>query len=70
MPVKKIKPVSNGHSQLFVVLHDEKTSRHFMAEWDGLVFSKRDNLKPGTYATFTGNGERSSRFKGVVVLSG
>lgn len=73
MPVVKKKQTVAAvqpHSQLFVILHDESKSRHFIAERSELVFAKKDNLKTGTYATFTRNGDRSSRCRGLVVLSG
>jgi hypothetical protein len=70
MPGKKAKGASSGEGQLFVILHDEKNSRHFLSSRDQLMFSKKDNLKVGTFATFSGNGDRSSRCRCLVVISG
>ena len=55
---------------MFVLLHEQKKSRHFIAKREDLVFSEKDNLKSGAHAIFNGTGERSSRCNCLVDLSG
>jgi hypothetical protein len=75
MPAKKAKQTTTNETttskaESFVLLRDEKDSRHAVFERDQLVFAKKDNLKVGTYGTFNGNGTRSSKCRGIVVLRG
>lgn len=70
MPVKKKKLVSTGRSQMFVLLHEQKKRRHFVAKREDLAFAEKDNLAPGTHAIFNGPGEHSSPCKCLVVFTG
>ena len=84
MPAKKSKQIminestisrtttesTTSKSDVFVLLRDERNSRHVIFPRDKLIFAKKDNLKIGTYACFKGNGDRSSRCRGIVVLTG
>jgi hypothetical protein len=75
MPGKRAKLTTTTETttskvESFVLLRNEKDSGHAVFERDQLVFSKKDNLKVGTYATFNGNGSRSSKCRGIVVLAG
>lgn len=70
MPLKKTKGALVDESKVFVLLHDREKGRHFIAKQAELIYSRKDNLKPGSYATFSRNEDRSSRCKCMVVLSG
>ena len=74
-PGKKTKQaatneITTNKTESFVLLYDEKNSRHAIFAHDQLVFAKKDNLKVDTYATFSGNGDRSSKCRGIVVSAG
>ena len=60
----------SNKDERFVLLRDEKTSRHFMFRRDQLSSSKKDNFKIGTHAIFHGDADQSTRCRGVIVLSG
>ena len=75
MPAKKGKhttasSITTSKPDSFVLLRDEKNSRHVVFPRDQLVCAKKDSLKVGTYATFEGNGDRKSKCRGIVVLGG
>lgn len=75
MPPRKTKysrenQATTSKVKSFVVLCDERNSRHAVYAHDQLLFAKKDNLNKGTYATFNGGGNRASKYRGIVVLAG
>lgn len=64
---KKQQPVKQIH--MYVALRDNKTSLYYVVPRDHLSFSKKDNLKVGSSATFHGDAQ-SPRFQGTVLISG
>jgi hypothetical protein len=71
MPPKKIKQQPPNQSDtLYVVLRDNKKSCSRVVPQDKLSYTKKDNLKLGTFATYKEDGNLSSRFRGIVIMSG
>lgn len=60
----------SNNEDRFVLLRDEQTSRHVMFRRDQLSCSKKDDFKTGSYATFHGDGDLSTRCRGIIVLAG
>jgi hypothetical protein len=69
-PKKSKQQHSNESAPSFVVLHDEKNSRHIVVPYRTLVNCKTNQLKLASSASFNGNGDRSARCKGVIVCIG
>ena len=75
MPAKRTrqqttKGATVSKVESFVVLRDEKSSRHAVFARERLVFAKKDNLKIGTFASFNGDVSLVSKCRGIVVLAG
>lgn len=70
MAPKKQKQQPVKQIPMYVALRDDKTSRYHVVPRDHLSFSKKDNLKVGSSATFNGGDDRSRRFHGTVMISG
>ena len=70
MPPKKVNHESNNRSDSHVVLYDKAKSEHLVPARSILMYAKKDNLRVGTYATFQGEGDRSFRFRGQVIMEG
>jgi hypothetical protein len=70
MPPKKKLQQPVSQLVLYAVLYDNKSSRHLIVPRDKLLYKKKDNLKVGTSATYNGDGDRSSRVCGDIVMLG
>ena len=68
--IRTTNEMLNSTTDRFVLLRDERTSRHFMFHRDQLSSSKKDDFKVGTYATCQDNGDESTPCRGVIVLAG
>lgn len=69
MAPQKQKQQPMKQIQTYVVLRDNKTSRYYVVPRDHLSFSKKNNLKIGSSATFNGD-DQTHRFQGTVMISG
>ncbi|CAF1316274.1 unnamed protein product [Adineta ricciae] len=70
MAPKKRKQASSNQGDTFVVLRDSKTSTLHLIPTNQLSYSKRENLKISTAATFNGAGDVSRGFKGIILAKG
>jgi hypothetical protein len=70
MPPKKTKQQPLNQVNMFVVLCNNKTSHPHVLPRDKLSYAKKDDLKVGTFATFNGAGDRSSRCQGIIIMTG
>jgi hypothetical protein len=70
MAPKKITEKSHDQSNMYVVLRDNKNSGFRVVPHDKLLYAKKDNLKPGTFAMYYEDGNLSAPFHGTVIMSG
>ncbi|CAF4936767.1 unnamed protein product [Rotaria sp. Silwood2] len=69
MAPKKNKDQLVEHNNMYVVLRD-KNSRHHIVAHRELTYTKTDNLKIGTSASFSLPGDPEFHFEGTILVSG
>lgn len=70
MSARRLPNYTVNSDDNFCILRDNKTFVCRILPGKNLTYSKKDNLQLGTYATFRGGADPSSRTRGIIIFSG